>query len=120
MDQTFEVIGRRRMLLNGRKIRGESGHSGLILLAIDDITERWRVGAELRESRERFRLIVESCTGLAIFTLDMQGAITTWNPGAESILGYTEDEVIGKNSHIMFSPEDREAGIPRSRCERPR
>ena len=38
--------------------------------------------------------------------------ITTWNLGAERILGYTEDEVIGKNSHIMFSPEDREAGEP--------
>ena len=72
MDQTFEVIGRRRMLLNGRKIRGEGDDSGLILLAIDDISEGLRVGAGLHESRERHRLIVESCTGFAIFTLDIK------------------------------------------------
>ena len=52
VDQTFEVIGRRRMLLNGRKIQVESDDSGLILLAIDDITEALAGrGGAARESR---------------------------------------------------------------------
>ena len=88
VDHVFEGIGRRRMLLNARKIWREGNHSELILLAFEDITDLWRAEVELKDSRERYRLIVESATAYAIFTTDMQGRVTTWNPGADIIFGF--------------------------------
>ena len=66
----------------------------------------------LRESEERFRFIVESATDYAIFTLDMNGLITSWNLGAQWILGYGEHEIIGQNGRIFFLPEDRKKRVP--------
>src|SRR3954471_7104502 len=110
MVHDFEGIGRRRMLLNGRKIWREGNHSELILLAIEDITELWRAEVELEDSRERYRLIIEGATAYAIFTTDMRGMVTTWNPGAEIIFGYTEAEMLGQDARVIFTPGDREAG----------
>lgn len=106
----FEGIGRRRMLLNGRKLWQEGNHSELILLAIEDITRLWRTEIELKDSRERYRLIVEGATAYAIFTTDMHGMVTTWNPGAELIFGYSESEMLGQDARIIFTPADRDAG----------
>jgi len=63
-------------------------------------------------SEEQMRLILDSATDYAIFTLDRSGIVTTWNPGAERLLGYTNDEIIGHDGRIVFTPEDREAGAP--------
>ena len=111
VDHVFERIGRRRMLLNARKIWREGNHSELILLAIEDITNLWQAEVELKDSRERYRLIVESATSYAIFTTDMQGRVTTWNPGANLIFGYSETEILGQDIRVIFTPEDRQAGI---------
>jgi PAS domain S-box-containing protein len=75
-----------------------------------DKTQRQQAEAALRESESRFRLIVESAKDYAIFTLDLNGIITSWNSGAERLLGYEEAEIIGQPSHIIFTPEDRETG----------
>lgn len=64
--------------------------------------------AALHESESRFRLIVESARDYAIFTLDLNGLITSWNSGAERLLGYTEAEIVGRPSHTIFTPEDRQ------------
>lgn len=74
--------------------------------------ERARVEARLRESEERHRHLVESATEYAIITLDLRGRITGWNQGAERILGYAEQEIVGQTIDVFFMPEDREAGIP--------
>ncbi|WP_337174229.1 PAS domain S-box protein [Paludisphaera sp.] len=102
----FEGIGRRRMLLNGRKVRRPGDGTELILLAIEDATPTWRSGVEFADNRERYRVIVEGAVGFAIFTFDTDGVITSWNTGAREMLGYTEEEILGENFRIIFTPED--------------
>src|SRR5438067_191959 len=73
----------------------------------DDGAERHRQESEL------FRLLVENSRDYAIFTIDLEGRVLTWNGGAERLLGYREDEIVGRSSSVIFTPEDRAAGVPR-------
>ena len=66
----------------------------------------------LLNPEERLRLIEENVRDYAMLTLDTEGKITSWNAGAENFLGYTEEEVLGKPGDIIFTPEDRERGVP--------
>ena len=63
--------------------------------------------AELRNSEERYRLLVESVKDYAIFTVDPDGRIADWNAGAERLFGYKDKEIIGEDSSLLFTPEDR-------------
>ena len=62
--------------------------------------------------QQRFQLLVNSITDYAIYMLDTEGRVATWNPGAERFKGYSADDVIGRNFSIFFTPEDREADVP--------
>src|SRR5437868_998782 len=62
------------------------------------------------EAENRFRLLVESVKDYAIFILDTEGHVATWNVGAERIKGYKADEIIGKHFSIFYPPEDVAAG----------
>jgi PAS domain S-box-containing protein len=64
------------------------------------------------ESEERFRLLVEGVKDYAIFMLDPEGHVTTWNPGARHIKGYEEPEIIGEHFSIFYTDEDIERGHP--------
>jgi PAS domain S-box-containing protein len=75
-----------------------------------DITDRFQAELALRQSESRLRLIIESAKDYAIFTLDLNGTIASWNSGAQRLLGYTDAEAIGCHGSIMFTPEDREEG----------
>jgi PAS domain S-box-containing protein len=61
---------------------------------------------------ELFRLIVESATDFAIFTMDTDRLVTTWNAGAERLFGYSEPEMIGSSADRVFTPEDQARGLP--------
>ena len=77
-----------------------------------EIAQRKRVEQALREAEEYLRLMVESVKDFAIFTVDPQGRIVSWNPGAERLFGYAEPEILGQHLNVLFTPEDRAAGIP--------
>jgi len=71
-----------------------------------------RTGQILRESEERFRLLVEGVKDYAIFMLDPYGYITTWNEGAQRIKGYEAEEIIGEHFSIFYTDEDIERSHP--------
>lgn len=88
---------------------------GKIVGAVDvfrDVTESHRALKELQRAEEHFRLLVEGTTDYAIFMLDKEGHVVSWNPGAERILGYRKAEILGNHVSIFFTPEDREKGEP--------
>ncbi|MCW3796894.1 PAS domain S-box protein [Sphingomonas sp. BN140010] len=77
-----------------------------------DITDKKERERALRESERRFQLLVNSVEDYAIYMLDLQGRITTWNAGARRFKGYEADEIIGQHFSKFFLPEDQRAGLP--------
>ena len=69
--------------------------------------ERVRAERALRESEERFRLLVNNVQEYAVFQTDPESKVTSWNPGAQHLFGYTAAEMIGELADRLFSPEDR-------------
>lgn len=82
----------------------------LLARQASDLIEQRQFEQALRQSESRFRFIVESAKDYAIFTLDLNGIVTSWNVGAERLLGYSEAEIIGREGRIIFTPEDQEQG----------
>ena len=72
-----------------------------------DVTERREAEEALRRSEEHLQLIMQSAIDYAIFTLGMDRKITDWNVGAERILGYKKEEILGRLGDILFTEEDR-------------
>ena len=63
--------------------------------------------------RNILRLMVESVKDFALFTVDPQGRVASWNPGAEHLFGYTEQEILGQSFAVLFTQEDQDGGIPK-------
>ena len=84
--------------------------TGLLLAA--SVTERRQAQSAVWQVEERFRLLVESAKGYAIYLLDAEGRIATWSAEAERIKGYRAEEIIGKPIHTFFTPEDIQGGVP--------
>jgi len=95
VEHDFATIGRRIMLLNARQIKRVFGKERIILLAIEDITERKRLEDLLTESEERFRRLFETANDGIVLLEKGEGKITHANPATEKMLGYTKKDSIG-------------------------
>ncbi len=71
-----------------------------------------RQHSALKDSEQRFRLLVQGVTDYSIFMLDPEGRITNWNPGAQRIKGYSAEEAVGRHFSMFYREEDRQAGLP--------
>jgi len=91
----FQDIGHKVMLLNARQVYRKDIDAGMILLAIEDITERKRLEALLNESEERYRRLFETANDGIVLLEKKEGKITHANPAFEKMLGYTREESIG-------------------------
>lgn len=79
---------------------------------IRDITEHKQNEAALQLVQQRFRLLVEGVRDYAIYMLDVEGRVVTWNAGAEHIERYRADEILGQHLSTFFTPEDVQRGVP--------
>ncbi|MGN8258441.1 CheR family methyltransferase [Pseudomonas sp. SMSB3] len=91
--------------------RSSEDHIDGTVLTFIDITKRREAEDDLRLGQERMRLVAESTHDFAIIILDGHGLITDWNTGAQLMFGYSAEEVIGASIELIFTPEDRSAGV---------
>jgi PAS domain S-box-containing protein len=95
VEHDFATIGKRIMLLNARQIQRASGKERIILLAIEDITERKQLEELLADAEERYRRLFETASDGIVLLEKREGKITHANPATEKMLGYDKKESIG-------------------------
>jgi len=93
----------------GRAFYEESGKAVRMIGVVQDITTRKSSEDALAASEERLRLMMENAREYAIFATDLERKVQTWNSGAERLLGYSAEEIVGKPADVIFTEEDRRA-----------
>ena len=116
-----------------REVQGESGHYYIsrvlpyrtgedkiegAVLTFTDVTLLREVQHSERAGQEQLRLAAESTRDFAILTTDTSGAVTSWNRGAERLFGYTSAQALGHSVELIFTDEDRRAGVPQLELQR--
>ena len=75
-----------------------------------------RLDASLTEEG-RYRLLIEAVTDYAIYMLDPDGIVTSWNPGAQRFKGYAPSEIIGQHFSVFYTEDDQKSGLPKRALE---
>ena len=103
-----EVVVASRQVLR----QSTGGRPRAVLEINRDVTQAKQAQDRLQESEERFRLIIEGVQDYAIFMLDVDGVVVSWNPGAERMKGYRAEEICGQHFSRFYPAEDVQAGKP--------
>lgn len=114
VEHDFSTIGKRIMLLNSRQIERAFGKEKIILLAIEDITDRRLKEKSFHETSRIAREYLDNLVNYGntpIVLWDTDLIITDFNPAFENLTGFSSDEVIHKNIEILFPPEEKEATL---------
>jgi len=98
-------------------LRDDDGRHRGFAKVTRDLTARRAYEEQLRQSEERFRLMVEGVQDYAIFMLDPQGMITTWNLGAQLNKGYIAEEIIGRHFSVFYPQDKLDQDWPRQELE---
>jgi PAS domain S-box-containing protein len=93
-------------------VRDETGRLVGFAKVTRDLTDRREADEKLRTSEEQFRMLVDGVEEYAIYMLDIDGRVATWNSGAEKIKQYAPEEIIGRNFECFYTPADIAAGKP--------
>jgi PAS domain S-box-containing protein len=81
-------------------------------VVLRDISERQTSELALKQSEERFRLLVDGVSDYALYMLDANGCVTLWNAGGQRLMGYNEPEILGRPLACLYTPEDQQAQKP--------
>jgi PAS domain S-box-containing protein len=89
------------------------------LLSVLDQLDRQveRKNVALNSAKRHFQILIEGVVDYAIFAVDKEGHVTSWNSAAQKIVGYTVEEIIGKNFGLIYRPDERRAGAPNRALE---
>jgi two-component system CheB/CheR fusion protein len=113
VEREIEAPARRRhYMVRVLPYRSTDNFIAGVVLTFVDITARKRAEEALQDRDERFRMIVEAAQDYAIFTADQSGRVNEWWPGATAVFGWAKQEIIGQDMRVLYTPEDREAGVP--------
>ena len=88
-----------------------------IIGVLADITQRKQAATSLYHSEARLRTILDSAKDYAIFTADLAGHVTAWNRGAQTLFGYSEQDILQQSVVVLYNPQDRQEGVPRLEAE---
>ncbi|WP_246050833.1 PAS domain S-box protein [Nocardioides guangzhouensis] len=98
-------------------VRDSLGRALYTFAQVQDITAQRAAEGDLRRSEATFRLLVTAVAEYAIFMLDVDGNIVSWNAGAQRIKGYTAAEIVGRSFRVFYLPEERASGHPEHNLE---
>ncbi len=112
-ERIIRPDGRIRYLHSvGEVVRDEKGAAIRMLGICQDVTERKQAERALQDSEQNYRLLLRGARDYAIYMLDVQGRVRSWNVGAERLKGYTADEIIGRHFRIFLPDAVRGGEMP--------
>jgi two-component system, chemotaxis family, CheB/CheR fusion protein len=111
IDREVQSVDGRWYQMRIRPYRTVDDRIDGIVVMFPDITDRRSAESTVARSDERLRLLIDSASDYAIFTMSDTGEIDSWNSGAERLFGYRAEQIIGRNVDVLFTPEERALGL---------